>query len=204
MAVRRLPACYLRRVQAPRSLAAVVKEPTADSVWELRGELLAGDLDPGEPVFRLLSAFHGYLDRLETGGASRDRSERASMMEIGSLSGVVGADLAEADEPAEWARRLLAATITEGLAVMATRQHVKAWRGELDAVHRDAAWFLYGELWSWAARGNPGLDPAGRRALLDQVLAPIRNDAVTTGHKRAIVCSLFILLVVDALSATPG
>ena len=62
-------------------------------------------------------------------------------MEIGSLSGVVGADLAEAADADEWARRLLSATITEGLAVMATRQHVKAWRGELDSVHREAAWY---------------------------------------------------------------
>jgi hypothetical protein len=94
---------------------------------------------------------------------------------------------------------LLSATITEGLAVMATRQHVKAWRGELDSVHREAAWFLYDELWRWAARRKPDLDPVERRRLLDQLLAPVRDDEPSR-QKQLIVCSLFALLVVDSLA----
>lgn len=169
-------------------------------MWSLRGDLLAGALEPDHAAFRLLAELHSYLDRLDTGGASKGHSERASLMEVGSLTGVVGADLAEAGDPAEWARRLLAATITEGLAVMATRQHVKAWRGELDAVHREAAWFLYDELWVWAARCKPDLDPGERRRLLDQLLAPVRDEGVETAHKKSILCSLFALLLVDALA----
>ena len=110
----------------PASFSDLLKNPSAAAVWRLRAELLADCLGPGHAAFRLLGELYRYLDRLETGGASKGHSERASLMEIGSLSGVVGADLAEAEEPAEWARRLLAATITEGLAIMATRQHVKA------------------------------------------------------------------------------
>ena len=30
-------------------------------------------------------------------------------------------------------------------------EKVKAWRGELDSVHREAAWFLYARIWNWAA-----------------------------------------------------
>lgn len=184
----------------PSSLLAVVEAPTAAGVWQLRGELLANGLDPDHTAFRLLAEFHRYLDRLETGGASRDHSERASMMEVGSLTGVVGADLAEAEDSAEWARRLLSATITEGLAVMATRQHVKAWRGELDSVHREAAWFLYDELWTWAARRKPDLDPVERGRLLDELLVPVRDDDVAAQQKQLIVCSLFALLVIDSLA----
>jgi hypothetical protein len=184
----------------PESISDLLRSPSASAVWQLRGELLADGLDPDHAAFRVLAEFHRYVDRLETGGASKGHSERASMMEIGSLSGVVGSDLAEAGDPAEWARRLLAATITEGLAVMATRQHVKAWRGELDSVHREAAWYLYDELWRWAARRKPELEPAERRRLLDQVLAPVRDEGLTTGHKKSILCSLFMLLLVDSLA----
>jgi hypothetical protein len=186
-------------MQLPPSLLEALRSPTAASIWQARGDLLSGGLEPGARAFELLRELHGYLDRLETGGASRDHSERASVMEIGSLSGVVAADLAEADDAAEWARRLLSATITEGLAVMATRQHVKAWRGELDSVHREAAWFLYDELWRWAARRKPDLDPVERRRLLDQLLAPVRDDEPSR-QKQLIVCSLLALLVVDSLA----
>jgi hypothetical protein len=157
-------------------------------------------LEPDNRAFELLAELHRYLDRIETGASSQGHSERASIMEIGSLSGVVGADLAETEDPAEWARRLLAATITEGLAVMATRQHVKAWRGELDSVHREAAWFLYGELWTWASLRKPGLESGKRRLLIDQLLSPIRDPGVATGQKQAIVCSLFVLLLIDSLA----
>lgn len=183
----------------PKSLSDLLRSPSASAVWSLRGDLLADGLEPDHAAFRLLAELYGYLDRLETGGASKGHSERASMMEIGSLSGVVGSDLAEAGDPAEWARRLLAATITEGLAVMATRQHVKAWRGELDAVHREAAWFLYDELWTWAARSKPDLDSVERRRLLDQLLEPIRDDGPPPERKRVILCTLFVLLLIDAL-----
>ena len=148
----------------------------------------------------MLAEFYRYLDRIETGSESRDHSERASKMEIGSLSGVVGADLAEAADAQEWARRLLSATITEGLAVMATRQHVKAWRGELDSVHREAAWYLYDELWTWASRRKPDLDTGERRHLLDELLAPVLDEGVASGDKKPILCSLFVLLLIDSLA----
>jgi len=184
----------------PHSLYAVIREPSPAAVWELRGDLLGRGLTPDGKVFELLAEFHLFLDRLTTGAASRDRSERASMMEVGSLSGVVASDLAEAEDAGEWARRLLSAAVTEGLAVLATRQHVRAWRGELASVFQEAAWYLYDELWLWASRRKPDLDAGERRLLLDQLMAPIRDDGVAVTQKTAIVCSLFLLLLVDRLT----
>jgi hypothetical protein len=114
----------------PPSLVIILREPSAAAVWELRAELLASGLSPGARIFELLAEFHRFLDHLETGAASRDHSERASLMDIGSFGAVVAADLLEAEESPDLARRLLAGALTEGLAVLATRQHVKAWRGE--------------------------------------------------------------------------
>lgn len=185
----------------PPSLAAALREPTADAVWDLRGELLAGGLSADHDAFRLLEDLHSFLDRLETGSASRDYSERASLMDIGSFGGVVASELAESENAAALARRLLAGALTEGLAVLATRQHVRAWRGELAAVFRAAAWSLYGELWKWASRRKPELDPADRRRLIDQLIAPVREEGGDPARNTAIVCSLFLLLLVDCLAA---
>ena len=184
----------------PESLIAVMREPSAGAVWELRGDLLGRGLAPDTKAFELLAEFHSFLERLATGDASRGHSERASMMEVGSLSGVVAADLAEAADAGEWARRLLSAAVTEGLAVLATRQHVRAWRGELASVFKEAAWYLYDELWIWASRRKPDLESAERRRLLDQLVAPIRGESIEAGQKTAIVCSLFLLLLVDCLA----
>ncbi len=193
-------------MELPESLAGLLRAPTAAGVWDLRGDLLASGLDPDHAGFRLLAELHRFLDRLETGASSRGHSERASMMDIGSFGGVVVADLAEAEDAAELARRLLAGAMTEGLAVLATRQHVKAWQGELASVYRETAWFLYDELWSWAARRKPELDAGERRRLIDLLLAPARAECATTDDRARMVllCSLFLLLLVDALADSPS
>ncbi len=183
------------------SLAALLRSPSAAAVWALRSELLVAGLEPEHRIFRLLGGLHRFLDRLETGSASRDHSERASWMEVGSLSGVVAGELMDAQDPGERARRILGGALTEGLAVLATRQHVKAWRGELGSVFRDTAWTLYHELWQWAAARKPELDPAERSRLVEQLLAPLRagGDDSPETVKAILACSLFVLLVVDAL-----
>jgi len=188
----------------PESLTPLLRAPTAAAVWKLRADLLAHGLDPEHGAFRLLAELHRFLDRLETGAASRDHSERASMMDIGSFGGVVASELIEAEDAGELARRLLAGSITEGLAVLATRQHVRAWRGELASVYRETAWFLYDELWSWAARRKPELDAGERGRLIDQLLAPARDENATGSDRERtiLLCSLLLLLLVDALADT--
>jgi hypothetical protein len=189
-------------MQLPESLAALLRAPSAAGAWGLRGDLLARGLDPDHTAFRLLAELNRFLDRLETGTASRDHSERASMMDVGSFGGVVASELLEAEDAGELAQRLLAGAITEGLAVLATRQHVKAWRGELASVYREAAWFLFDELWNWAARRRPGLDADERRRLIDLLLAPARDQNSTADDRgrTVLLCSLFLLLLVDALA----
>jgi hypothetical protein len=189
-------------MQLPESLAACLRSPTAAGAWELRGDLLARGLDPDHAAFRLLAELNRFLDRLETGIASRTHSERASIMDIGAFGGTVASELAEAEDAAELAERLLAGAITEGLAVLATRQHVKAWRGELASVYREAAWFLFDELWYWAARRKPELDADERRRLIDLLLAPARDESSTADDRErtVILCSLFLLLLVDSLA----
>jgi len=184
----------------PLALVAALQAPSPAVLWGLRGDLLAHGVDPDHRAMAILGAFHAFLDRLETASASRDLSELASRMDIAALGGVVGNDLREAEEPAELASRALTAVLSEGLAVLATRQHVKAWRGELGAVFRDTAWFLYGELWRWARRRRPELAADERRQLLDRLFAAVAGETVGNADRAIVYGRLFQLLLVDALA----
>jgi len=55
---------------------------------------------------------------------------------------------------------------------LATRQHVKAWEGELAAVTAPRPGVLYDELWRWTGERNPEIPALERRELLDRLLAP--------------------------------
>jgi hypothetical protein len=106
----------------------------------------------------------------------------------------------ESDEGQDLAMRLFTGLLSEGMMVLATRQHVKAWEGELAAVYRGAAWFLYEELWRWAEARKPELPASRRRILLDQLLAPVHSDE-TGGFAKAILLGLlFQLLLLSYLS----
>lgn len=185
---------------ARRTLRKVLAAPTAADLWKLRGDLLQAGLDPGSSAWRVLDEFHGFLDRLVTGSASRDLSHLASLLDIGAVGGVVLEELLEAEDPRELGLRLFGGLLSEGLMVLATRQHVRAWEGELGAVLRGAAWFLYGELWCWASALKPELEVAERRRLLDRLLAPALDPGMPGEHRAVLVGRLFQILLVTHLA----
>jgi len=191
-------------VPIPVSLLAVLHAPTPAALWTLRGDLLADGIAPDHRVLPLLARFHGFLDRLATGSTSRSYSDLASRMDISALGSVIAQELSEADDATAMARRLLSGVLSEGLAVLATRQHVKAWAGEIEAVYREAAWDLYGMLWDFACRRRPELAPEKRRALLDELLAPVRDARLGGAEKAIVIGRLFQLLLVDALAGDPS
>ena len=178
----------------------VLTSPTPAGLWELRSRLLEVGVPGGDPVWGIVGEFHGFLDALGTGSSSREYSELASKLDIGAVGGVVVEQLLESEDPAEASMRLLSAVLSEGLMVLATRQHVKAWEGELSAVFRSAAWYLYGELWHWAERLKPDLAPAERRELLDRLLSPAISAEADGGSKAVLLGLLFQVLVLHHLS----
>jgi hypothetical protein len=182
------------------SLAAVLSSPTAAAVWSLRSDLLEAGVPDDSRIWTLIEEFHRFLDRLATGTTSREYSHLASKLDVGAISGVILERLTEEAEPAERAMRLLSGALSEGLMVLATRQHVRAWEGELAAVHRDAAWFLYGELWRWTRERTPELDPVERRRLLDELMTPLQSLETTGEHTAILVGRLFQILIRDYTS----
>jgi hypothetical protein len=174
--------------------------PTAAALWQLRSELLELELPRSSELWALLERFHGFLDGLETTASSRDYSELASKLDIGAISGVILEQLAEKGEASEQALRLLSGILSEGLMALATRQHVRAWEGELSAHYRNAAWFLYQQLWHWTRQLKPDLAADERRQLLDLLLAPIRSDETSGIQKAVLIGRLFQFLLVGMLS----
>ncbi len=151
-------------------------------------------------LLELLGAFHDYLDRLATGMSSRDYSQLASKLDISAISGVILERLTEAGDPSKLGLNLTAGAISEGLMALATRQHIKAWEGELAAVHRGAAWVLFDDLWRWTTERNPEIPALERRELLDQLLAPTLDPRQPGLLRAALICRLFQILIAASVA----
>ncbi len=177
------------------SLALVLSEPSRECLWRLRGDLLGEGVSPDAPLITIIGAFHAYLDRIQTGISSRDFSHLASKLDISAISGVILERLAEAGDSQDLAMGILSGALTEGLMVLATRQHVRAWEGELESVHRGAAWRLYDELWRWSSQRNPEIEPFERRALIDALLEPAMSPE-TSGLVKAVIIGRLLQLVI--------
>ena len=182
------------------SLRSVVVSPSVQGLWNLRSDLLEAGLPSDSRVWSLLDEFHGFLDHLATSSSSRDFSQLASKLDISAISGVILERLAEQGDADEQALRLMSGILSEGLMALATRQHVNAWAGEMDAVFRTAAWRLYEQLWRWTERRTPLLPSADRRQLLDDLLAPALSSGIGDLHKAVLIGRLFQLLLLSALS----
>ena len=181
------------------SLALVASAPSPAGLWGLRGDLLGEGVPPESPVVRVIGSFHDYLDRISTGISSRDYSHLASKLDISAISGVILERLAEAEDSEDMAMGILSGALTEGLMVLATRQHVRAWEGELESVHRSAAWTLYDELWRWSSERNPELSPDQRRPLIDALLEPATSHETSGLVKAVVIGRLFQIMVISRL-----
>jgi hypothetical protein len=182
------------------ALLNALSSPSAEDLWKLRAELLQAGVSADARAFAVLGRFQVFLDHLATGSSSREYSELASKLDIGAVGGVVLEQMLESKEAGDLAFRLFTGALSEGLMVLATRQHIRAWEGELAAVYREAAWYLYGELWRWTESKKPELPASSRRELLDRLLAPVHSDEGDGMSKAVLVGLLFQLLLLSYLS----
>lgn len=182
------------------ALEKALSSPSANDLWRLRAELLEAGISPEARVWRVLDEFHSFLDQLATSTSSRQYSELASKLDIGAISGVLLEHALTESEAEDLALKLVSGLLSEGLMALATRQHVKAWEGEAEAVYRSAAWYLYGELWHWACRLKPDLPATERRALLDRLFAPVRSPDAEGFTKAVLLGLMFQILLLSHLS----
>jgi hypothetical protein len=185
-------------------LERVLSAPTTADLRDLRAEMLAAAYPDDSRTWTVVDEFYRYLDRLATSTTSREYSELASKLDIGAVGGVVVEQLLEHEGPDDLALRFMTGLLSEGLMVAATRQHVKAWEGELSAVYRAAAWYLYGELWRWTQQRNPRLSGAERRVLLDRLFEPVHSADASGFSKAVLLGLLFQVLLAAHVSEGPS
>jgi len=182
------------------SLTAVLTDPAASGLWQLRADLLEAGLPEGARLWTLIGQYQQFLDQLSGCMTSRHYSDLASKLDIGSVSGVILERLLEPQGSRELAMSLLTGALSEGLMVAATRQHVKAWEQGMASYVKSTAWFLYDELWRWSEEMNPELPPAERRRQLDQLFTPVHRQDVECVCKAAFLGLLFQVLLLSRTS----
>ncbi len=178
-------------------LTGTLTHPTPEALWRLRADLLEAGVTPGARVWRVLEEYQRFLQSVLTGSTSRHYSELASKLDIGSITGVVVDRFFEAKDARSLARSLLSGFLSEGLMVLATRQHVRAWEESLGAVCSCASWFLYQELWDWSQEKNPELASEERRRMLDRLFMPLCSKEAAGPSKAVLIGALFQLLLLS-------
>ena len=183
-----------------QTITAVLTHPSPQTLWQLRGDLLAAGLPSDSSIWRILDKFHAYINQLTASMSAHEYSKLATLLDIGAVGGVAIQNLMDSDmEPDELWKRLLAGGIGEGLMVLASRQYVKGAKAGMMGVCRATAWELYGELWQLSAQLQPELDPTTRRQLIDNLLAAIHDDSVPEMVKIGLNGRLFQVLLLTYL-----
>jgi len=183
------------------SLTAVLTHPSAATLWQLRGALRQDGWSSGTAVWPILDHFHEFLNHLRAGADAHQYSQIASLMDIGAVGGVALENLLQSESAEELWQKFLAGSISEGLMVLASRQYVKAFKTEMGTIYQTAAWFLFDALWQLSTQTQPELSPAARRQRLDDLLAPIHDNATPETAKIVLVGRLFQILLLAHLAA---
>ena len=182
------------------SLVSVLASPVPEDIWRLRADLLGTRPEIGCELIEILREFHNFLYELIKSSTSREYSHFASKLDIGAVGALLLENILEDSNREKLGKKLLGALFSEGLMVLATRQHVKAWEEGLGAVYRRAAWFLYEQVWKFSMEARPELESSQRRKLLDQLMAPVTADE-TSGEVKAVICGrLFQILLIWILT----
>ncbi|MDT8307457.1 MAG: hypothetical protein RRC07_16110 [Anaerolineae bacterium] len=183
----------------PTDLFLLAAVPTPGTLRQLQARLLSAGIGAAEPVWLLLDAYYEFLTALAARATSREFSHFASLLDIGAVGSVALQNVLLVEKEDRWWQRLLAGGLSEGLMVLAARQYVRAWEGEMGAVYAAAGWRLYRQLWHVSARLQPALPAEERRRLLDDLLAPLAEGDLS-GTQRAILATrLFQLLLLVRL-----
>ncbi len=177
------------------TITAVFTQPSCETLCALQANLLQAGYAPDAPLLGVLDQFFTFLNELSASMSAREYSHLATMFDIGAVGGVAVQNLLETDDPANIWKRVLAGGLSEGLMVLASRQYVKSAEASIISVYRSAGWFIYRELWRLSSQLQPDQDPAQRRQSLDQLLAPVHDDAVPGPFKAALLGRLFQMLL---------
>jgi hypothetical protein len=137
--------------------------------------------------------FYSYLTELEGKLGAHAYAELASKLDIGAVGGVVLENMAEARD--KLLQRVLIGALSEALMVLASRQYIKAYNRELDALHKQTAWKVRAHLWRLSARKRPELTPGDRTLMVNGLLAPLFHKDTPPEAKPILLGTLFQVLI---------
>lgn len=195
---------FIITMNIQQSLSAVLTQPSTDTLWQLRGDLLQAGWPAESPVWEILETFYHFLSELSAGTSAHQYSQIASLLDIGAVGGVALENLLQSDSSTDLWQRFLAGGISEGLMVLASRQYIKAFKVEMATVYQSTAWILYRQLWQLSVQAQPELDVTTRRQLIDNLLAPIHDDSVPEVVKIGLNGRLFQILLAQHLRLSAG
>lgn len=181
------------------TLVMLLGQPTPAGLWQLRGELLQLSIPPEAAIWTSLDQFYHFLNELMANATAREYSHFASMLDIGAVGSVALQNLLAREKGSALWQRMLAGGVSESLMVMAARQYVKAWEGEMSALYRAAAWNLYHGLWQISLLLKPELAADVRRAHLEDLLSPLHDENTSGTVKAALIARLYQLLLLTHL-----
>ena len=181
------------------SLTGVLTQPSPDSLWQLRADLLESGMDHDSRPLAILDAFYHFLNELVASSTAREYSHFASILDMVAVAGVAIQNLLDEEDSEEWWRRFVVGAVSEGMMVLAARQYVRAWEEEMRANYNAAAWYLAQEYWSLSSDLQPELSPGKRRDLVEQLFAPVTADHVDGTVKAGLLVRLFQVLLVARL-----
>lgn len=187
-------------------LHRILREPSADDLWQLNPHLLVLDLPEAERARALAQQFYCYLNCVLSKLTSKQYSSLSALMAAGSIGMVIAQDVIEAVQKGrkEAISELLAGGMAGLLEATSAWQHVKAWEAEYLSVQDEVSWYLYEALWQVSVDTQPDLPAETRQTLVDRLLAPIRSSTINSAIRVAMIIRLFqILLVIQVAPLLP-
>ena len=185
----------------PLLLRRVLQKPSLEDLLALQVALLSldstadSDLRRSEVLAALavVDDFYAYLTEVEGKLEAHAFAELATKLDIGALGGVVLENIGEARE--KMLQRILIGALSETLMVLASRQYIKGYNRELEALHRQTAWKVRAHLWRLSASKRPELAPEERRETIDNLLAPLFQRDIAPEAKPVLLGSFFQVLI---------
>ncbi len=183
-------------------LQHILSDPSPDDLWALHPYLLALKVPEAGPARELAQLFFCYLSCVRSKLTSRQHSSLSAMLAAGSVGSVVAQDVWASlrEGRAAAISELLAGGVAGILEIASTLQHVKAWDTEFQSVHEEALWRLYVALWNISVETQPDLPAETRRALVDNLLSPLRQPALDGSVRMALVIRLLQIMLAIRLA----
>ncbi len=180
-------------------LALILSKPEPSILWQLRSAMLEVGLSHDDKRIEIVNEFYEFVIQLVASSTARQYSHFASILDLGAIGGVALQNILEKSDSKNFTQRLLAGGLSEVLMVMAARQYVKAWEEEMKATYAAAAWRLWEKYWHLSISMQPDLDPDKRRMLVDDLIAPLRDNEIKGTVKAAITVHYYQLLIIAHL-----